>query len=281
MTAVATRGATRRFGRFVAVDSVDMSVGPGEVVGLLGANGAGKTTLLRMILGLLSASDGEVTLFGGPPTRGRRRRTGYLPQTLGLWSDLTADENLAFSAGVFGVRPRPAPRGTGTTPVGELPLGMQRRVAFASALQHDPELLVLDEPTSGVAPLARARLWDEIRGQASQGVAVLVTTHYMDEARQADRLLLMARGRLVATGGEAEIVGDTMAVVVHTDHWDRAFAALDDAGIPAVLSGRDLRIPGAVAASVDDALKVAGVAGSVDEVPATLEEAMVLAAGTG
>ena len=142
-------------------------VEPGEIVGLLGANGAGKTTLIRMLLGLIPASAGEVALFGEPPSRRTRRRLGYVPQGLGLYDDLTAAENLEFTAAIFGraAEPPGCPRRSGRLRrqlVGSLPLGVQRRVAFAQALSHRPDLLILDEPTSGVDPLGRARLWETI-----------------------------------------------------------------------------------------------------------------------
>ncbi len=278
MSVVEARSVTRHFGDFVAVDRVDLNVEPGEVVGVLGANGAGKTTLIRLILGLLPVSGGTVRLFGQPPSRETRRRTGYVPQGLGLYRDLTAAENLSFAAAAFGVTARPPPSGAETGVVGSLPLGRQRQVTFAAALQHRPELLVLDEPTSGVAPLARAQLWDRIRSQAAAGTAVLVTTHYMDEARQADRLVLMARGRVVGQGGEADIVGDARAVVVRTDDWAQAFSALEGAGLSASLVGRDVRLPGADPEAVSRALQAAGLPAAVETAPATLEEAMVLAA---
>jgi len=275
---VEARSLTRRFGSFVAVDEVDLAVEAGEVVGVLGANGAGKTTLMRMILGLLRPTGGTVRLFGGPPSRDTRRRIGYVPQGLGLYRDLSAAENLAFAAAAFRVPAQGPPPGTGPGPLGQLPLGQQRRVAFASALQHHPDLLVLDEPTSGVAPLTRARLWDRIRDEAARGAAVLVTTHYMDEARQADRLVLMAGGRVVGQGQESDLVGASRAVVVRTPDWSGAFAALEAAGLPASLAGREVRLAGAGTEEVRRVLADAGVAAEVASAPATLEEAMVLAA---
>lgn len=275
---VEARSVGRRFGTFVAVADVDLVVDRGEVVGVLGANGAGKTTLLRMLLGLLRPTAGVVRLLGGPPNRAARRRTGYVPQGLGLYKDLTAAENLAFAGAAFGVPPAPVPVGTEQGLLGELPLGLQRQVAFAAALQHDPELLVLDEPTSGVAPLARARLWERIRERAAAGTAVLVTTHYMDEARQADRLVLMARGRVAGRGSEADIVGGARSVVVQAADWPGAFGALDQAGLEASLVGRQVRVPGADPEAVRLALGTAGVAAEIGTAPATLEEAMVLAA---
>ncbi len=278
MNAVEARGLTRRFGAFVAVDQADLTVEAGEIVGVLGANGAGKTTLMRMILGLLAPSSGRVRLFGLPPSRETRRRIGYVPQGLGLYRDLTAAENLAFAAAAFRVPAAALPSGTAAGTVGHLPLGQQRWVAFAAALQHHPDLLVLDEPTSGVAPLTRARLWDRIREQAAGGVAVLVATHYMDEARQADRLILMAAGRVVGRGQESDLVGSARAVVVRAADWSGAFAALEAARLPATLAGREVRLPGADADAVRRALAAAGVTAAVTSAPATLEEAMVLAA---
>ena len=270
---------TRRFGEFVAVDCADLEVHSGEVVGLLGANGAGKTTLLRMMLGLLRPSDGQVELFGWPPSRAMRRRLGYVPQGLGLYEDLTVRQNLDFAAAAFGA---PSPelddpdlRDAEDVTVRDLPLGLRRRTAFAAALVHGPKLLVLDEPTSGVDPLGRARLWDTIRASAEQGAGVVVTTHYMDEARQCDRLVVMAAGRVVGTGSMDEIVGDATAVEVSAERWRDAFVALDDAGLPISLTGRSVRVPETDPDAVTKALRAAGVTAEVEVVPATFEERFV------
>ena len=274
-------GVTRRFGAFTAVDDVSMQVRPGEVVGLLGANGAGKTTLIRMLLGLLAATSGSVELLGGPPTRDRRSRLGYVPQGLGLYGDLTVAENLSFSARAYGSAVLPLPPGLAAhagDQVRELPLGAQRQVAFLAALAHSPEVVVLDEPTSGVDALARAALWDTIRAQADQGAGVLVTTHYMQEAQQCDRLLLMSDGRLVAQGSEADIVGTTTAVAVHTGDWARAFEALNAAGAPVMLAGRAIRVANADPAELAEVLKAAGIEASLQPVPATIEERMLVLA---
>lgn len=282
------RRATRRFGAFTAVDEVRLTVHPGEVVGLLGANGAGKTTLIRCLLGLIRVSAGEVLLFGQPPSRATRARLGYVPQGLGLYEDLTVAENLAFSARAFAKAP-----GSGDGPpadplagdeelaavrdrtVGDLPLGLRRRVAFAAALAHRPDLLVLDEPTSGVDALGRALLWDTIRAAAEAGAGVLVTTHRMSEAEQCDRLVMLADGRVVAEGTMAAIVGGRSTVEVAAARWEDAFAALEAAGLPAALVGRALRVPGAGRGQVEAALRERGVEAAVGLVPATFDETFV------
>jgi ABC-2 type transport system ATP-binding protein/ribosome-dependent ATPase len=284
MILLSARGASRRFGAFTAVDGVDLEVGGGEVVGLLGANGAGKTTMIRMLLGLLRPSGGEVLLFGEPPSRRTRARIGYVPQGLGLYDDLTVDENLVFAARAFSVAPPrrldPELEAARGELVAEVPLGLRRRLAFAAALGHHPELLVLDEPTSGVDALGRARLWDAIRSAAEEGGAgVLVTTHSMSEAEQCDRLVMLAGGRVVAEGTAAEIVGDTTTVVVRADLWEDAFAALADAGLPVALVGTELRVPDAEPARVSAALEAAGVRAEASQGRATLEEAFVALAG--
>ena len=274
--------AGRRFGDVVAVEDVTMSVDAGEVVGLLGANGAGKTTLIRMLLGLIATSAGEVALLGGPPDRRRRTRLGYVPQGLGLYGDLTVRENLTFSAQAYGAATPRLPealRASAGRLVAELPLGLQRQLAFACALAHDPVVLVLDEPTSGVDALARAALWDTIHEQAERGVGVLVTTHAMQEAAQCDRLLLMSQARLVAHGSETDIIGSTTAVAVRTDEWARAFAVLTESGQPAMLAGRDVRVADADADRVRQVLSDAGVRAEVVAVPATIEERMRVLAG--
>jgi ABC-2 type transport system ATP-binding protein len=274
-------GVTRRFGAFIAVDNVDLEVRPGEVLGLIGANGAGKTTLIRMLLGLLRPSSGTIRLFGQAPSRQTRQRLGYVPQTLGLYDDLTPRENLAFASAAFGGERSGGHGGTAgalltalgelaDVPVRDLPLGVTRRVAFAQALAHHPDLLVLDEPTSGVDPLARIRLWETVREAADAGAGVLVTTHQMEEAQECDRLVVMTAGRVVASGQVAEIVGSAQVTIVDTQDWAAAFAAVEAAGLPAALVGRSLRIPGTPPETVRDAL--GQLPARLYEAPATLEE---------
>ncbi len=276
------RGLRRTFGEFVAVDDVTFQVRPGEVVGLLGANGAGKTTVLRIALGLIAPTAGVSRLLGGSPDREARRRIGYVPQGLGLYADMSVGENLQFVADVYG-RSRPAIppvlAGMADDLVGRISLGSQRELAFACALLHDPELLVLDEPTSGVGALASRDLWATIHGRAEAGVGVLVTTHNMQEAQQCDRLLLMSGGRLVGEGSEAQIVAGTSAVLVEVEGWAEAFDVLTRAGLPVTLAGTAVRVAGVDAGRVHRELASAGIAAGVREVPATIEERMTLLAG--
>jgi ABC-2 type transport system ATP-binding protein len=218
-----------------------------------------------------------------------------VPQGLGLYEDLTAAENLEFAAAVFGTagrqhhRPRPVGergvrgvRGERGIPVGELPLGLQRRAAFAQALAHDPELLILDEPTSGVDPLGRARLWQTIADAVHAGAGALVSTHYMEEAGECDRLIIMADGEVVADGTAAEIVGSAQVTVVEAARWSAAFRRLTRSGLPVALAGRTLRLPGISPAAAELALtspQAAEPPGDADlsdyrvsTAPATLEE---------
>lgn len=279
MTAlISAKNLVCKFGELVAVDNVTLHVQAGEVVGLLGANGAGKTTTIRMLIGLLLPTSGRAELVGGPPDTNARRLLGYVPQGLGLYSDLTVSENLAFVAGSYGVDVGPLTADLtdhAEDLVGDLPLGLQRQLAFACAIQHTPDILILDEPTSGVGPLGAARLWNRIRIEAERGAGALVSTHSMQEARECDRLILMSAGRVVASGSESDIVGDTTAVLVESHSWKDAFAALEQAGAPVTLDGRNVRVANANADTVRTQLTGLGVAAKVSSVPATLDEKMV------
>jgi ABC-2 type transport system ATP-binding protein len=211
--AVVARDLSRRFGDFLAVDRVTFEVLEGEIFGFLGPNGAGKTTTIKMLTGLLPPSSGEGWVAGldvATETAAIQSRIGYMSQLFSLYSDLTVEENLAFFARLYGVsgglrRERiewalemaglEDRRGRLTA---ELPLGYKQRLALGSAVLHEPPILFLDEPTSGVDPLSRRRFWDLIYDLASKKTTVFVTTHYMEEAEHCHRLALMNRGRLVA-----------------------------------------------------------------------------------
>ena len=213
-------GLNRWFGRFHAVNDVTFDVARGEVFGLLGANGAGKTTTFRMLCGLLPASSGELRVAGqdllGAPANARRQ-IGYVAQKFALYGNLSVAQNLAFFAAAYGLRGARlrarldwaeaefelGPFLSGNA--GDIPLGYKQRLALACALLHEPPILFLDEPTSGVDPLARSEFWQRINQYAASGTTVLVTTHFMDEAEYCDRLVLMSQGSVLAAGTPAEV----------------------------------------------------------------------------
>ena len=218
--AIGARGLTKVFGDFAAVRNVDAQIRYGEIYGLLGANGAGKTTTIKMLCGLLEPSRGEMALAGqagGFRSREVRQRIGYMSQKFSLYDDLTIGENLDFFSSAYGVPHKDRPEkmrwilsfsgldGKQSQMTGSLPGGWKQRVAFGSAIMHEPSVLFLDEPTSGVDPLARRTFWSMINELADRGAAVLVTTHYLEEAEQCNRLGLMVAGELVAEGSPAEI----------------------------------------------------------------------------
>lgn len=196
-TLVEVTGVSKKFGTFTALDGVSMDVTSGEIVGLIGSNGAGKSTLIRLLLGLDRPTNGTVALFGHTPDRRTRARLGYVPQSLGLYPSLSAQENLDFTTSVFGVPHQDSLFNGARVPVHRMPLGAQRNLAVECALSHDPELIILDEPTSGMDALSRAMLWKTLRVAAARGVGVLITTHYQQEALQCDRLITLEGGKRI------------------------------------------------------------------------------------
>jgi ABC-2 type transport system ATP-binding protein len=225
---VITENLTRRFGDFLAVDQVSFTVEAGEIVGYLGPNGSGKTTTIRMLLGLLEPSDGKATVLGFDAFRQSeevRARSGYMSQKFALYDDLTVRENLTFYGGVYGIHDKQR-IGETLALVGlagheielarALSAGWRQRLALAIALVHQPKLLFLDEPTSGVDPSARRSFWDLIYTLAIQGVTVLVTTHYMDEAEYCGRVGMMRDGKLLALDTPAAL----KMKVVPGDVWE-------------------------------------------------------------
>ena len=203
---------TRRFGDFVAVDHVSFTVQAGEIMGYLGPNGSGKTTTIRMLLGLLKPSEGRGSVLGydiAGQSEEIRARCGYMSQKFAIYDDLTVWENLRFYAGVYGINDKASIQkslahvgltGHEKELTRELSTGWRQRLALGIALVHGPRLLFLDEPTSGVDPNARRLFWDLIYALSSEGVTILVTTHYMDEAEYCHRVGIMGAGRLLAIG---------------------------------------------------------------------------------
>lgn len=192
----------KRFGDFEALKGVSFAVSPGEIVGLIGANGAGKSTSMRIILGLEAASSGQVSVLGQRPgSLQARKLLGYVPQFVGLAPSLSASENLIFNARQYQCQvPTQVGRWAssfGSNPVANLPLSTRRMLACMNATMHAPQLLIMDEPTSGMDPLARLRLWQYLRQLAASGVGILISTHYSSEAAQCDRVVRMRAGQVI------------------------------------------------------------------------------------
>ncbi len=218
--AIRVRDLTRRFGAFTAVRSISFEVARGEVFGFLGANGAGKTTAIKMLTGLLLPTSGEARVAGYDvyrETESIRRHIGYMSQRFSLYEDLTVRENVELYGGIYGLSDeriasrsaelieRLGLRDVRDTLVGSIPLGWKQKLAFSVAVIHDPAIVFLDEPTSGVDPITRRQFWEMIYTAASKGTTVFVTTHYMDEAEYCDRVSIMVDGTIAALGTPDEL----------------------------------------------------------------------------
>lgn len=259
--AVAAHGLTRRFGDFTAVDAVSFDVAHGEIFGFLGPNGAGKTTTIKMLTALLRPTEGSATVAGhdvATEPEAVRQRIGYMSQRFSLYADLTVEENIALFGGLYGVAgERLARRREWVLEMaglrdrreqltGHLALGFKQRLALGCALLHEPPILFLDEPTSGVDPRSRRRFWELINAMAEAQTTVFVSTHYLEEAEYCHRLALMNRGRLIGLD-RPEALRETVVepiLEVRTDDAARAAEALQ--GVPGLvevaLFGRSLHV---------------------------------------
>ena len=258
---VVVKGLTRRFGDFTAVDAVSFEVRSGEIFGFLGPNGAGKTTTIKMLTGLLAPTEGEAWVAGLDVRRERaevKRRIGYMSQRFSLYTDLTVEENVELFGGLYGVSgDRLAERrrwiyemsgleGRRSRLTADLPLGWKQRLALGCSMIHEPPILFLDEPTSGVDPLARRRFWDLIAEMTATGTTVFVSTHYMEEAEYCHRLALMNRGRLIALDTPRALRRRVVEPILHvtTDDAPRSVEALARSGevLEAAMFGRTLHV---------------------------------------
>jgi ABC-2 type transport system ATP-binding protein len=223
--AIDVRGLTKRFGKKIAVDGVDIQVPRGEVWGFLGPNGSGKTTTIRMLCGLLKPDAGTGTCLGYDViTEADRikREVGYMTQKFSFWEDLSVRENLEFVARVYEIEDRKARVAAtlerlGLTArqeqlAGQLSGGWKQRLALAACMLHAPKLLLLDEPTAGVDPQARREFWEEIHRLSEEGLTVLVSTHYMDEAERCDRIVYISAGKIVTRGSVADVIRESRLV---------------------------------------------------------------------
>lgn len=301
--AIETRGLTRRFGKFPAVDGVDLSIPRGQIYGFLGPNGAGKSTTIRMLCGLLEPSGGEVKVLGYDIPReaeALRSKIGYMTQQFSLYTDLTVRENLEFMADVFSI--------TGKRRVerireameryflgelkdqraGTLSGGQKQRLALAAATLHSPEMLFLDEPTSAVDPQSRRDFWDRLFDLAAEGTTILVSTHLMDEAERCHRLAIISHGKLVAEGPPQSLMQgiDAMVLEIEVEDPRRAAALLKDqpwvksvtqigTHLHALLDKATRGGP----KHVSELLNGKGLVAKVQETPANLEDVFVATTG--
>ncbi|MGG5818761.1 ABC transporter ATP-binding protein [Falsiroseomonas sp. HW251] len=236
---IAVRGLTKRFGSRTVVDGVDLEVSRGQIHGFLGPNGSGKTTTIRMLCGLLVPDAGEGTCLGLDIRRDAwaiKQRVGYMTQRFSLYEDLTIRENLDFVARLYALKDRRAQvdaalKRLGLTDragqlAGTLSGGWKQRLALAACILHRPDLLLLDEPTAGVDPKARREFWDEIHALAADGMTVLVSTHYMDEAERCHRIAYIAYGKLLAKGTVEEVIAGSGLSSWHVAGPERRIAEL-------------------------------------------------------
>lgn len=289
--AIDVRNLSKSFGSKKVVDDVSLTVGRGEIYGFLGPNGSGKTTSIRLMCGLLTPDSGSGTCLGLDILRESgsiKRRVGYMTQKFSFWEDLTIRENLEFVARLFEMDDRKTAvdqalenlglQGRANQLTGSLSGGWKQRLALAACMLHKPELLLLDEPTAGVDPTARRDFWDELHSLAAQGISVLVSTHYMDEAERCHKLAYIAYGKLMATGTSAEIVAaqGLHTVSVHGDHLHTLAGELEKApGVEqTVMFGSSLHVSGrdkdmlshAVAGAVEKGQRVETAETSLEDV---------------
>ena len=246
--AVEVQNLEKRFGDFVAVNRINFRVAPGEIFGFLGPNGAGKSTTIKMLCGIFAPSSGSGTVGGFDIVREQKkikRTTGYMSQRFSLYNDLTVEENIDFYSGIYGVPSRKMRQrkdwviemaGLDTFKdhlTRTLPVGWKQRLSLGCALIHEPRILFLDEPTSGVDPIARRNFWDLIKKMAGGGVTVFVTTHYMDEAENCDRMALIYKGSIIAIGTSKQLKTEFMTndileiVVPNVQDWLEKLTSLD------------------------------------------------------
>ncbi len=292
--AIDVHDLTKRFGDKEVVKGLSIAVRRGEIFGFLGPNGSGKTTSIRMMCGLLTPDAGSGTCLGfdiRTEADEIKRRVGYMTQRFSFWEDLTIRENLDFIARVFEMPDRNAVvraalEGLGLTAranqlTGQLSGGWKQRLALAACMLHRPELLLLDEPTAGVDPNARREFWEELHKLAAQGISVLVSTHYMDEAERCHKLAYIANGRLLAQGTAADIIA---AQKLHT--WsitggDLAALSARIAGMPGVEEtaafGEALHVTGSDAAALEQSLRTAtaGTAAQMQPIDTSLEDVFI------
>jgi len=291
------RGLVKRFGDKTAVQGVDIQMPKGQVWGFLGPNGSGKTTTIRMICGLLRADEGEGECLGYDIRKHASKikaRTGYMTQKFSFWTDLTIRENLEFVARLYQLPNRKAVvaktlEGLGLSErqnqlAGALSGGWKQRLALAAVTMHEPQLLLLDEPTAGVDPRARRDFWNEIHRLTTRGMTVLASTHYMDEAERCDRIVYLANGRKLAEGRVTDIIAESRLVAFRAEGEHVRPLAERLAGQPGVDNvayfGSALHVSGTDRAAIETAIAGDGVnTATWNEVSPNLEDAFIALMG--
>ena len=297
--AVEAHGLTRRFGSVVAVDGAELAIPRARIYGFLGPNGSGKSTTLRMLCGLIRPTSGTIRVLDLEIPRqaeSLRRLVGYMTQRFSLWEDLSARENLTFMADIYTLEPAHAARRIAGAveeyrlgefldrPAGTLSGGQKQRLALAAATLHEPQLLLLDEPTSAVDPQSRRDFWESLFALTARGTTILVSTHYMDEAERCHRLAILDRGRIVADGSPQQLMADLPLQVIEIDAHDTgaARAALHDLDTLRSLAQLGLRLHALIAPGDADALQRVrallaerGVSAEVRRAEASLEDVFV------
>ncbi len=296
--AVNVEGLTRRFGDFIAVDDVSLNIVKGEIYGFLGPNGAGKSTTIRMLCGLLIPNEGKGTVGGYDvisQSEQIKQNIGYMSQKFSLYDDLTIEENIDFFSGIYGVpkEKKPVRKEWALDMAGlmdrryaitkELPGGFKQRLALGCAILHEPPILFLDEPTSGVDPLSRRRFWELINELSKAGTTIFVTTHYMDEAEYCHRLGLIYRGKLIAEGEPSEMKSRYMAkdvLEIEIDRVVEAMEVLEQHNIQAAIFGSALHVivenAGMGLPQIEKIFRESGIgAGSIKKIVPSLEDVFV------
>jgi ABC-2 type transport system ATP-binding protein len=301
--AIVAHGLTKRFGTHLAVDHVDLKIPRAQIYGFLGPNGSGKSTTIRMLCGLLRPTSGECEVLGHPVARDAellRREIGYMTQRFSLWEDLTVTENLEFMAQIFGL-----PRDLRTQRISErvqhyrleemrsqragtLSGGQKQRLALAAATLHEPQLLLLDEPTSAVDPQNRRDFWESLFELVARGTTILVSTHYMDEAERCHGIAILDRGRLVGEGSPRALMDSIDATVIEIEAADirAARRALDGLDYVRSIAQLGTRLHALLDKNTTDArskvrelLAQHGIEAQVEQVRASLEDVFVAATG--
>jgi ABC-2 type transport system ATP-binding protein len=299
--AISARNLTRRFGKLTAVDHISLDIPRATIYGFLGPNGSGKSTTIRMLCGLLRPSDGECTVLGHPVPRDAeqlRTKVGYMTQRFSLWEDLTVQENLDFMSRIFGLSGRMRTQrieerlqqyhlhDRREQRAGTMSGGQKQRLALAAATLHEPDLLLLDEPTSAVDPQSRRDFWESLFELVDRGTTILVSTHYMDEAERCHGLAILDRGRLVAEGAPRRLMDsiDAAVIEIEADDVRGARHALDGQDYVKSVAQLGNRLHALLAqeradpeGSIRALLARHGVQGKVERVHASLEDVFVAA----